>query len=181
MSAEGSDHVNLWRCGAITALECQQRDRASVNVEVVIPALNEAAAIGGVVRAIPRSLVRGVCVVDNGSTDGTAEVARAAGARVIVEPRRGYGTACLAGLRALPADTDIVVFLDADGSDDPSLLPELARPIMAGTADLVVGSRTGGKVEPGALTMQQRIAWGIGASIDSRLYFYVPGCRQRVR
>jgi glycosyltransferase involved in cell wall biosynthesis len=97
-----------------------------------------------------------VVVVDNGSTDGTAAVARAAGATVVHEPRRGYGAACLAGLAYLRADPPaIVAFLDADASDDPAQLPEVLAPILAGTADLVIGSRVLGEREPGALTVVQ--------------------------
>jgi glycosyltransferase involved in cell wall biosynthesis len=113
-----------------------------LHVDVVIPALNEAAAIGPVVRAIPRTLVRSVIVVDNGSTDATAAVARAAGALVTREPRRGYGAACLAGVARLPPGCAVVVFLDGDGSDDSSRLFDLVAPIVAGDADLVVGTRT---------------------------------------
>lgn len=105
-------------------------------VDVLIPALNEAGSIGDVVRAIPRPPVREVIVVDNGSADGTADHARAASARVLVERRRGYGAACLAGLAALAPDTEIVVFLDADGSDDPAVLPGLIEPIELGVAAL---------------------------------------------
>ncbi|MFW6066954.1 MAG: glycosyltransferase family 2 protein [Myxococcota bacterium] len=127
-------------------------------VDVVIPALDEAASIGGVVSAVLRQPpVRSVVVVDNGSSDGTAEIARGAGARVVAEPRRGYGAACQAGIAALPPDTDVVVFLDADASDDPAELPDLVEPILRGEADLVVGSRRLGRVEPGALTLPQRV------------------------
>jgi len=97
-----------------------------------------------------------VVVVDNGSTDGTAAVARAAGATVVFEPRRGYGAACLAGLAALRgAPPAIVAFLDADASDDPAQLDEILAPILAGRADLVIGSRVLGRREPGALTTLQ--------------------------
>jgi len=135
-----------------------------MRVDVVIPALNEAHTIGDVVRGIPRPPVRGVTVVDNGSTDGTAERARHAGADVVVERRRGYGSACLAGLGSLQPDCDVVVFLDADGGDDPSWIPRLLEPIVAGRADLVVGSRTLGDVEPGALAPQQRVGNAIAAT-----------------
>lgn len=111
-------------------------------IDVVIPALDEAGAIGVVVSGIPRALVRSVVVVDNGSTDATAAVAAASGARVVVERHRGYGAACLAGLATLPSDRGIVVFMDADGSDDPSSIPALIEPIAVGRADLVVGTRT---------------------------------------
>jgi glycosyltransferase involved in cell wall biosynthesis len=132
-------------------------------VDVVIPALDEADAVAAVVRAVPRPPVATVVVVDNGSTDGTAEAARRAGALVVREPRRGYGAACLAGLRALPPAGGVVVFLDADGSDDPALVPALCRPIVEGRADLVVGSRARGHVEPGALTVAQRLGNALAA------------------
>lgn len=127
-----------------------------MTIDVIIPALNERDAIAGTVGLIPRPPAREVIVVDNGSTDGTGDAARAAGARVVVEPRRGYGSACLAGLRALSPDTEIVVFLDADGSDDPAFLPQLVRPITTQVADLVVASRTRAIAERGALTFPQR-------------------------
>ncbi|MEZ4270078.1 MAG: glycosyltransferase family 2 protein [Myxococcota bacterium] len=135
-----------------------------MHVDVIIPALDEAAAIGQVVQAIPCPPVRDIIVVDNGSRDATAQTAAAAGARVINEPRRGYGSACLAGIATLQPDVDIVVFLDADGSDDPTQLPNLLSPIERGDAQLVVGSRTLGINEPGALTMQQRIGNAIASA-----------------
>jgi glycosyltransferase involved in cell wall biosynthesis len=127
-----------------------------LHVDVIIPALNEAQSVAAVVQAIPRPPVRNVYVVDNGSIDETAANARSAGATVIRESRRGYGSACLAGLKALPLDSEVVVFLDADGSDDLGDLQSLLQPIYAGIADLVVGSRTQGEPEPGALSFQQR-------------------------
>lgn len=129
---------------------------SGLNVDVVIPALDEEAAIGAVVAGIMRPSIRSVIVVDNGSHDGTARVAAAAGARVVREPRRGYGAACLAGIAALPAGCDVVVFMDGDGSDDAEDLPALLALIAADEADLVIGSRTLGRVEAGALTPQQR-------------------------
>ncbi|MCI0369969.1 MAG: glycosyltransferase family 2 protein [candidate division NC10 bacterium] len=126
-----------------------------MRIAVVIPALDEEAAIGEVVRGVPRDLAGEIIVVDNGSMDRTAEVARAAGARVIPEPMRGYGAACLAGAMAA-RDADILVFLDGDRSDDPAEMPLLLRPILSGQADLVVGSRIAGFVEDGALTSHQR-------------------------
>jgi glycosyltransferase involved in cell wall biosynthesis len=127
-----------------------------VRVAVIIPALDEVASIRSVVESIPRGVIAQVYVVDNGSTDRTAELARQAGAEVVSEPRRGYGSACLAGIAALLPRTEVVVFMDADGSDDPAQLPELIAPIARGEADLVVGSRTLGVAERGALTPQQR-------------------------
>jgi glycosyltransferase involved in cell wall biosynthesis len=132
-----------------------------LEVVVLIPALDEAAALPGVIAAIPRAgdgwRVREVLVADNGSRDRTADVARAAGARVVAEPRRGYGAACLAGLAALrAAPPDVVVFLDGDGSDDPGELGTLLAPIVAARADLVIGSRVLGEREAGSLTAVQR-------------------------
>lgn len=125
-----------------------------MRVSVVIPVLNEEAAVGGVVREVPRALVHEIIVVDNGSTDRSAEVAAAAGARVVREPRRGYGSACLAGARAAH-DADVLVFLDGDRNEDPRELPAVLAPVLAGDADLVIGSRVRGAA-PGALTPQQR-------------------------
>ncbi len=117
-------------------------------VAVVIPALNEEEAIGLVLREIP-PLVWEVIVVDNGSEDRTAQVARAHGARVVREPRRGYGQACLSGIAALD-DADVIAFLDADHSDYPAQLAEILAPILAGDADLVIGSRQLGRRSAGA-------------------------------
>lgn len=123
-------------------------------IAVVIPALNEEQAIGKVLVAIPR-WVDDVVVVDNGSTDGTARVVRTKGARLVIEPVRGYGAACQAGVRALRA-SDVVVFLDGDFSDLPEEMERLVDPIVAGRADLVIGSRVTGPSEAGALSAQQR-------------------------
>jgi glycosyltransferase involved in cell wall biosynthesis len=108
---------------------------------VIMPALNEAAVVGDLVRRVPREAVAEVIVVDNGSTDETAAQARAAGARVVSEPRRGYGAACFAGVMALPPGVELAVFLDADGSQQPEEIPLVAAPVAAGHADLVLGAR----------------------------------------
>ena len=121
---------------------------ASPRIAVVIPALDEEEAIGAVIREIP-PVVDEVIVVDNGSRDRTAEAARAAGARVVSEPRRGYGHACLAGIAAAEG-ADVVVFLDGDRSDYPAQLDLVVAPILGGRADLVIGSRTRGRREAGA-------------------------------
>ena len=112
-----------------------------LSVSVIVPALNEAEAIGAVLDEIP-PLASSVTVVDNGSTDQTVELAVAGGAHVVSEPQRGYGRACLAGLRA-DSDGGIVVFLDADRSDFPAEMKSLVAPIRAGNADLVLGYREG--------------------------------------
>lgn len=125
----------------------------SPKIAVVIPALNEEKSLPLVLAALPR--VDDVIVVDNGSTDGTAAVAAAGGARVVREPRRGYGSACLAGISAL-RDPDVVVFVDADFSDHPDELPNLVAPIAEGRADMVIGSRALGNREKGALLPQAR-------------------------
>ena len=127
-----------------------------VNISVVIPACNEARAIGKVVGAVPAGRVREIVVVDNGSTDDTAKQANSAGARVIHEPRRGYGSACLAGARAA-RDSDILVFLDGDHSDDPRQLDIVALPVIQDRADLVIGSRLAGKLEQGAMPLHGRL------------------------
>lgn len=129
-----------------------------LRVAIVMPARNEAQSVGLVLGEIPRELVSRVIVVDNGSTDDTADVARAHGAFVVNEPEPGYGAACLAGLAQVGDDVDIVVILDADYSDYPADLPLLLAPIQSGEADFVIGSRVLGGAEPGALPWNQR--WG---------------------
>jgi glycosyltransferase involved in cell wall biosynthesis len=122
----------------------------------VIPALDEEGAVGEVVAEVAAH-VEHVVVVDNGSRDRTAEVARSAGAQVVQEPERGYGAACLAGIaRARELGATIVVFLDSDGSDDPSETPSLLSPLLDGSADLVLGVRTRASTEHGAMTSVQR-------------------------
>lgn len=127
-------------------------------VAAIIPALNEEEALPIVLRELPRDLVSTVIVVDNGSTDGTAQVALSLDATVISEPRRGYGRACLAGIAALPPETEIVLFLDADASDYPEEALLLIDPITRGEADLVIGSRALGRREAGALRWHQKLA-----------------------
>jgi len=140
------------------------------NVSVIIPALNEEEPIAGVVRECLATGVPGeVIVVDNGSTDRTAERARGAGARVVTAPR-GYGRACAAGVRALLPECDIVVFLDGDGSDVPELMNQLVDPIARGTHDFVIGSRTRGQREPGSMNFQQILSGRIAGLILRLLY-----------
>ena len=124
---------------------------------VVIPALNEADSIGPVVESLSAqgvAAVKTIIVVDNGSTDGTGDAARKAGAQVVLEARRGYGRACKAGVLAA-READIVVLLDGDGADDPEDLPRILEPLLWDAADLVIGSRALGSSEPGSMSSQQ--------------------------
>jgi len=144
---------------------------SSLNVSVVIPALNEEEPIADVVRAcLTTGLADEVIVVDNGSTDRTAERARNAGARVISESRRGYGRACAAGVRAVSDKTNIIVFLDGDGSDCPELMDRLAKPIADGKYDFVIGSRTRGQRERGSMNFQQILSGRIAGFLLRILY-----------
>jgi glycosyltransferase involved in cell wall biosynthesis len=139
-------------------------------VSVVIPVFNERASLPLVVGDIPHALVREIVVVDNGSTDDTALVARDLPVRLVREPRRGYGSACLAGIAALAASPpDVVVFLDGDYSDHPEELPRLTAAISAG-ADLVIGSRMLGNREPGALLPQARFGNALACFLVSVLF-----------
>lgn len=141
----------------------------ALRITAIIPALNEASTIADVVAAIPQELVGHIIVVDNGSTDDTPRIAEAAGVCVVHEPRRGYGFACHAGAQAA-RDADILVFLDGDGADDPREIPHLVDPIRAGQADLVIGSRTRGEREPGALLPHARFGNWLAARLMRRLY-----------
>lgn len=144
-------------------------------IDVIIPAFNEEAAIGKVLKAIPKSLVREVIVCDNNSTDKTAEVAAANGATVLLEKEKGYGNACLKGISYLKAKAeqpDIVVFIDGDYSDVPEEMTELVHPIVHNNKDLVIGSRVLGNLEKGAMTFPQRFGNWLAASLIARLYGY---------
>ncbi|HEV8618031.1 MAG TPA: glycosyltransferase family 2 protein [Candidatus Udaeobacter sp.] len=139
-------------------------------ISVIIPALNEEEPIAGVVREVAATKIPAdIIVVDNASTDRTAERAREAGARVVRAPR-GYGRACAAGVAALRPECDIVVFLDGDGSDCPEFMDQLVDPIAAGTHDFVIGSRTRGQREPGSMNFQQILAGRIAGMVMRLLY-----------
>jgi glycosyltransferase involved in cell wall biosynthesis len=141
-------------------------------VAVVIPTLNEVSTIGAVIREIPREFSADIIVADSGSVDGTQAAARAAGARVI-DAGRGYGRACAAGAAAADPACRIIAFLDGDGADRGDLMARIARPILDGTHDFVLASRTRGEREPGAMLWHQVLAgraagWAIGALYGTR-------------
>jgi len=140
------------------------------NVSVVIPALNEEEPIAGVVReCLATKIPNEIIVVDNGSDDRTADRAREAGARVVTAPR-GYGRACAAGVRAVLPQSEIIVFLDGDGSDCPEFMNQLVDPIAAGKFDFVIGSRTRGQREPGSMNFQQIFSGRLAGWLMSILY-----------
>ena len=140
-----------------------------MKIAVVIPAYNEAAALPNVLGNFPRALVGRVIVSDNGSTDGTREVAVAHGAEVVREDRRGYGWACWAGVNVVLHDCDVIVMLDAGGKEDASELPLLLNPILEDHADFVLGSRVR-YAAVGALTRPQRLGNWLTTQIMVRLY-----------
>jgi len=143
------------------------------HVSVVIPALNEEEPIGDVVRAVlATGIPREVIVVDNGSADRTTERAQEAGARVISEPTPGYGRACAAGVGAVASSTDIIAFLDGDGSDCAELMSRIVRPIIEGQQDFVIGSRVRGEREKGSMNFQQVLS-GRAAGVLLRLLYGV--------
>jgi glycosyltransferase involved in cell wall biosynthesis len=139
-------------------------------VSVVIPALNEAENIAAVVREMPWDLIRECIVVDNGSTDATASEAKAAGARVVSQPQRGYGRACATGAAAADTGSNILVFMDGDGSDVPAEMGQLLQPILAGDCDFVIGSRMRGQREPGSILISQIFAGWLAGLLLRLLY-----------
>jgi glycosyltransferase involved in cell wall biosynthesis len=140
-----------------------------MRVSVVIPTHNEAQSIGRVLADLPADIVTEVLVVDSNSSDGTPEIASKMGARVIQEPRRGYGRACLTGLAAA-TNPDVVVFLDGDYSDRPAELPLLLAPIINGRADITMGSRLGKQSIPGALPWHAAFGNRLAAVLIRLLY-----------
>ncbi len=148
------------------------RDECLLRIVAVIPALDEAPSIAhvvGTLRGQRTVALHRVVVVDNGSSDGTGEIARQAGASVVREERRGYGYACLAGVLAAE-EADVIVLLDGDGANDPDDLSRVLGPLLAGEAELVVGSRTLGSREPGSMTPQQVLGNRLAALLIRLLY-----------
>lgn len=140
-----------------------------MRVSVIIPTRNEAGAIERVLADLPRDSAMEVIVVDSNSNDGTPEIAARMGARVIREPRRGYGRACLTGM-AVADSPDVVVFLDGDYSDRPSELPLLLAPIHDGSADIVLGARLHERISAGALPWHQAFGNRLAAGLIRFLY-----------
>lgn len=141
-----------------------------MRIAVIIPALNEEGSVAHVIAKVPRDLIHEVIVVDNGSTDRTAEVAQRAGAQVVREERRGYGYACAAGVAAAGDEFDVLVFMDGDGSDDAGQMRALIEPIERGEADLVLGSRVLGPAARGALLPHQRLGNVLTTALVRLLY-----------
>ena len=139
-------------------------------VAAVIPTLNEAETIAGAIASIPREVVDEIIVADSSSSDGTAALAQAAGARVVTLTERGYGRACAAGAAAAGAACCIILFLDGDGADRVDLAGKLVAPIRAGTHDFVIGSRVRGEREPGSMNWHQVLAGRLAGWFMSLLY-----------
>jgi glycosyltransferase involved in cell wall biosynthesis len=139
-----------------------------LDATLVIPALNEEESLGAVLSAVNADQLREIILVDGGSTDRTVDIAEAHGALVIQEPRPGYGHACAAG--ANHAQGEIIIFMDADGADDPLQIPNLIKPIQDGEADLVLGSRLAGKIYPGAMPWHQKLGNQFSANMIHFLY-----------
>ena len=140
------------------------------DVGLILPALNEEPVIGVTLDGLKGLGLGQIIVVDNGSTDRTAEVAAAHRAHVVQEPRTGYGQACLAGMTALAPNVRLVAFMDSDGSDDPVDLPRLVEPIRKGQADMVIGSRTLGQREQGSVAPHQHFGNWMATSLLRVLY-----------
>lgn len=144
-------------------------------IDVIIPAFNEQESIGKVIAEIPKDLVREIIVCNNNSTDATAQVAEDAGATVLLASKKGYGFACLTGLRHIAAKEekpDIVVFIDGDYSDYPEEMRELIHPIITKDVDMVIGSRALGDLQPGSMTPQQVFGNWLATNLIKLFYKY---------
>ena len=139
------------------------------SIAVIIPALNEAGNIRQLVKEILITERVEVLVVDNGSIDDTAQEAKLAGAKVVSEPRKGYGYACAAGVAATQ-EADILVFIDGDGSFSPAELPAILKPLLKGEADLVLGSRVLGQIAPGSMPSHQRFGNWLASRLMNVIY-----------
>jgi glycosyltransferase involved in cell wall biosynthesis len=146
------------------------RTARRANVSAIIPCLDEEDAIGPCVAAVLAHGLEEVIVVDGQSADRTAERAAAAGAKVVIEPARGYGQAMLTGLAALSPASTVVLFMDGDGSDRPDMIPAVLEPIESGRADFVLGSRLRGEREPGSLGTSQIVAGHLAGLLIRLLY-----------
>ncbi len=147
-----------------------KRERQRMKASVIIPAFNEEKSIGLVIDEIPGDDVAEIIVVDNGSTDGTVDAARRHGARVVSEPARGYGSACLAGIAAMCDSSAVIVILDGDHSDYPEDLPLLLDPILRNEADFVIGSRVMGQAAKGSLQWNQRFGNALACTLIRFMY-----------
>ncbi|MCJ7659157.1 MAG: glycosyltransferase family 2 protein [Anaerolineales bacterium] len=139
-----------------------------MDVSVIIPAINEERSLEHVLAAIPGDVVTEIILVDGGSTDSTVSVAKRAGAMVVYEPRRGYGLACATGVEQ--ASGEVVVFMDADGADDPAQIHDIIFPLQGGEVDMVLGSRLAGNITPGAMPWHQRFGNWLSAALIRGLY-----------
>jgi glycosyltransferase involved in cell wall biosynthesis len=148
-------------------MTASEKSVPSPKTALIIPALNEAPVIGRTLAAIPPGLFDLVLVADNGSTDGTPEIVRQAGACVTIQPERGYGATCLCAIDALPESIEVVTFMQADLSENPSEARELMRPIQEGRADLVIGSRVLGRCEHLLRSLLHR-SWTVPRDLSGR-------------
>jgi glycosyltransferase involved in cell wall biosynthesis len=140
----------------------------NLDATLVIPALDEEESLGYVLEAVDMDLLSEIILVDGGSSDRTIDIAREHGARVVQEPRRGYGRACATGVAH--AQGEIVIFLDADGADDPSQIPNLITPIIKEGVDMVLGSRLAGNIYPGAMPWHQKFGNQLSARLIRLIY-----------